>query len=112
MAQGNGTGTTLSFQSFDADILSVGFSGMTRPSVDRSHLGTTTAMTFAPGDLYDAGSININYALDLVNSATKIPTINGDSTTWTVTFPGGSTMTGSGFCTDAELGNFAINERV
>jgi len=60
-----GTGTTITFDSgFFAEILSVSASGMSRASIDVTHMGTTVAKEFTPGVLIDNGSIDIEIAFD------------------------------------------------
>ena len=116
MAQGTGGGVTIAFSTsgFAADILTLSHSGLSIPAVESSHLGTSTDATFMRGDLIDWGSLNIGYAVDTSNTATKIPPVSEDNTqTITITFPGTSkVITGTVIVTDADLFNFAINERI
>ncbi|NBQ49116.1 MAG: hypothetical protein EBY40_00200 [Marivivens sp.] len=100
----NGTGTTITFgtSGFTASVTSITpVSGAERPSIDTTHLGTTTARTSIPGDLIDWGTCEIAFQFDPDNR----PPIDQAAETITVTFPlssGGSTaanLAGSGYMT-------------
>jgi hypothetical protein len=57
---GNGTTLVLASTSLSAEKLNV--SGSSNFAVDKipsTHLGTTTAKTYVPGDLYDGGEFNM-----------------------------------------------------
>lgn len=58
--------TTIAFatSSFTAPMILIGSSEMTRPSLDKSHLGTTNYRSFKPGDLVDAGEFDIEFFYD------------------------------------------------
>ncbi len=104
MAIGTGTGTTVTFgtSGFTGNIMNVSQDGISRPSVDTSHMGTTTARTFTPGDLYDGGEITLSVQWDPA-AATK-PPISAAAETITIAFKGGAnTAQFSGFVT--EYGN-------
>lgn len=109
MAIDIGTGTTVTFgtSSFSANITNVGWSGIERPAIDTTHLGTTTARTFMPGDLFDPGELS----LDIQFNPDNYPPITGAAETITVRFPipaglsNGATWVASGFMTSFELGN-------
>jgi hypothetical protein len=107
-----GTGATLTATTWATGglaILSIEVSDISRESVEIAHLGTTTAKAFMPGDLYDAGSIEMELLFDTdnVDSIAK-PRLNAQAQTFTITFPKTATMaggttgalaSGSGFCT-------------
>lgn len=80
-----GTGATINFGSsgFSAHITHIDHSGISRAVVETSHLGTTTARTFIPGDLYDGGTV----ALDLNFDPNDQPPITSTAETVTITFP-------------------------
>jgi hypothetical protein len=108
MAVDVGTGTTLTggTSGWTSPILSIEVSDISRESVETSHLGTTTAKTFMPGDLYDPGSIELEILFDTDNvSSVGLPPISAAAETWTITFPipsglaTGATAAGSGFLT-------------
>jgi hypothetical protein len=95
-----GSGTTLTFQSgFCAKVLELDVSGIKRASVETTTLETTTAKAFMPSDLYDPGDISLT--MQFKTDAT--PPINTDASAWTITWPDGETMLGSGFLTDYDI---------
>ena len=61
-----GTGTTIVFQTsgFNAFILGVDGPDQSRESIDTTHLGTTSAKTYRPGDLIDNGELSLDLAFD------------------------------------------------
>jgi hypothetical protein len=61
-----GTGTSIVFvtSGFDAEFLSVDWSGIARGVVDSSHLLTVNWRTFIPTDLVDPGEIQVEMAFD------------------------------------------------
>ena len=93
-----GTGVTIAFgtSAFVANVMSISHGGIQRPSVDTTHLGTTTARTFMPGDLYDGGEITLNIQWD--PAAAVKPPIGGAVETITIDF-GTPTVSFSGFAT-------------
>lgn len=92
-----GTGTSIAFAtSFLANLTNVNWSGISRPAVDTTHMGTTPARTFMPGDLYDPGSLSVEMQFDTDAS----PPITGAAETVTVTFPDAETWSASGFLTE------------
>jgi len=105
-----GTGTTVAFgtsgTSMAYRIESVNLDGITREAIRTSHMGTTTAHTFMPGDLADFGELKLSVHYD---SALGLPPINSAAETITITLPAGGTSThtivGSGFLT-----GLAIND--
>jgi len=57
------TGITITFDSgFFAEILSINTSGMSRSSIDVTHMGTTGAREFMPTTLVDNGALDIEFA--------------------------------------------------
>jgi hypothetical protein len=109
-----GTGTTITFgtSGFTASIMSVRWSGISRPSVPTSHMGTAAAgankfgnATFLPGEIIDPGEMTLELQF---NPQTNIP-IAAVPETITVTWPlvtGDSTpanWSGSGFVTVFEI---------
>lgn len=99
-----GTGLTITFgtSSWSANFTVSNWSGLSRESVETTHLGTTTAKTFTPADLYDAGELQIDFQFDVDD----FPPIDQVAETITVTYPlssGGSTAgtwVASGFMTN------------
>ena len=103
-----GTGLSLTFgtSGFTANLLSVNGQDISRPAIQTTHLGTTTAHTFIPGDLYDPGGVEIEFQFD----PDDYPPIDQPAETITVTYPlssGGTTAANwaaSGFMTDFSWG--------
>lgn len=82
-----GTGTTITFNtSAIAEILDVTPPGMSRESIQSSHMGTTTAHTFLPSKLYDGGELQLDLAFD---PKYAIP-FNGVVAACVITFPDSS----------------------
>lgn len=97
------TGITITFAAgFAAEILDVSLGGTSRKSIDTSHMGTTTAMTFTPGDLADRGEMTIELAFI---PKTK-PPINAAAGDTVITFAdsSASVWTFTGFMTGFEFG--------
>ena len=98
-----GTGITIAFATsgWTGELLNVDGPGMTRASVDTSHMGTTNSMTFMPGDLVDRGEIGLEFAFDPDDD----PPVDGAAETVTITWPipaglsNGATWVGSAFWT-------------
>lgn len=96
-----GTGTTITGSGQTANVLSISWSGISRPSVDTTHLGTTTARTFMPGDLYDPGELTVEF--ELKANQTWGTTLSAAATTITITFPDALDWSASGFLTGLEM---------
>jgi len=99
-----GTGATITFgtSSWSANILSIDWSGLSRDSIETTHLGTTAAKTFIPEDLYDSGEVSLDFQFDVDD----FPPIDQAAETITITAPlssSGSTAgkwAATGFMTD------------
>ena len=85
MPVNNGTAGTITFgtSGFTASITNINWDGIERASLPTSHLGTTTAHTFIPGDLYDPGEISLDIQFD----PDDFPPISAVAETITVTYP-------------------------
>ena len=112
MAADIGTGAALTFASgLFANILSMNWNGVSRPSIKTSHLGTTSADTFIPGDRYDPGglALELQFQPDSLGPTALITQLNAGTTAITVTFPipagrsAGATLVGTGFLTDIDV---------
>ena len=100
-----GTGTTVVFgtSAFAAELMSVGVSGISRETVDSSHMGTTDYRTYIVGKLADPGEMSMEINFDPADE----PPWNDDAETVTITFPdnpggAGSTWAASMAVTDFE----------
>lgn len=105
-----GTGAVFTFvtTALSLDLTSIEWGGISREPIDVTHLGSTPAKEFIPGDLYDAGEITIEGLLD-PNDGDAVP-ISGAAETMRITFPipaggvGGAVWEASGFITEYEVG--------
>lgn len=103
---GTGASVTFGTSGFTANITNISWSGIERASIQTTHLGTTTAHTFTPGDLFNPGELSLEIQFD----PDDYPPIDAAAETVTVTFPlstGGSsaaTWAATGFSTGFELG--------
>ena len=105
-----GTGTSITFDTgFFAEILSVNWSGISRAVIDTTHMGTTTAMTYTPGDLIDPGELQVEIAF----APGTAPPWDSVAETVTVTWPdaGAATWAASGFMSGFEATG-TIEERM
>jgi len=78
-----GTGTTIAFDSgFFAEVTDIRPFSAERPSIDMTHMGSTPAREFDPGDLVDwgEGTIEMHYFPDTA------PPIDDAKETMTITF--------------------------
>lgn len=99
-----GTGTTITFASgFFAEVLSIAGPSGSRVSLQTSHMGTTTAHTFVPGDLVDWGEMTV----EMHYVAGEDPPIDDVVESVTITFPdsASSTLSFDGFMTGFEITN-------
>jgi len=96
-----GTGASIGNGSWSAVVTAISWDGIERTSIGTSHLGTATAMTYIPGDLYDAGEISIEGFHD----AAAAPPIGAAEATWTLTFSDAKTLAASGFMTSYSINN-------
>ena len=100
-----GTGTTIAFGTtgFTALVRSINGADLSRPAINTSHLGTTNAHTYIPGDLYDPGGVEFEVLFDPENLfddkiySTALEEI-------VITFPDASTLTADGY-----VSNFAFS---
>jgi len=96
-----GTGTTVSIGGVAiAEILDVTPPGMSRESIQSSHMGSTIAHDFIPSKLYDGGEVTLEIAFD-PNWAVPI---SAAAQSVVITFPdsGSSTWTFDAFVTGYE----------
>lgn len=96
-----GTGTAITFDSgFFAEIISVNWTGISRPVIETSHMGTTNAMTFTPGNLYDPGELSVEMAF----APGTAPPYDSAAETCTVTYPdtGAATWAAEAFMSEFE----------
>lgn len=90
---GNGTTIVFGTSAFSANLLSVNPWGYERGSIPTSHMGTTDAMTFCPGSLYDGGSVEITFEYD----GTQSPPVSEAAEAITIDVAGGGVGKKVGF---------------
>lgn len=93
-----GTGTLVTYGGFTMELLNVAHNGISRGSVQTSHMGTTVSHTYMPTDLYDPGQI----VLEVHFKTTEAPPITAPASTLTVTFPDSETWLAPAFLQDFE----------
>lgn len=101
-----GTGSTITFgtSGYSAELLNIAWSDFSRESVGTAHMGSTPSQSFMPGDLYDGGTLTLEFHFK-TNEAVPI---TGAAETMTVTFPivtaaDAATWACSGFVTGFEF---------
>jgi hypothetical protein len=107
---GNGTTVTFGTSSFTANITGVSWGGISRESINTSHLGTTTDHTFIPGDLVDNGEVSLTIQYDGTVSPPIIT--NGAAETVTIDWGGvgvNNTWAASMFQTSFEIGEATVD---
>ena len=94
-----GTGATAAFgtSSIVSEITNISWSGVTRDTVESSHLGTVGAKTVIGGDLYDPGALTFQGHIDQ-NSTGNPPITQAMETSpgITLTFPNAKIWTANG----------------
>ena len=102
-AVGTGTTIVLGGITLTVDRMSIGASGISRESIETTHLGTSAARTFIPSDLYDPGSLEVAFQLDSTTPLTTMAVetiLTTASNTFTVTMNEGGQWDGNAFVTD------------
>ena len=110
-----GQGATISFEDtgFVSNIDNIDTSGLSRESIDTSHLGTEIARTFQPTDLHDAGEIGLELHFD----PDEFPPIDQPAEVITITWPtpplgaAGATWVFVGFMTNFDA-SAAVGEKM
>ena len=112
-----GTGASLTFAGVQdgvtVGLTSISMSGMSRESIETTHLGISGGRTFLEGDLYDPGSIECEFILDDA-PLTSVADVNVllllGAAGFTVTMDTGQgKWTGTAFATDLSW-NFPLEE--
>jgi hypothetical protein len=96
-----GTGATIAFGSsaYEANLMSLEVSEISRAQVKTSHMGTsggaqtTGYHTYIPGRLVEPPKMTVEFELN----TNALAPITADLETITITFPDASTFSGSGF---------------
>lgn len=104
------TGATVTFgtSAFSASITDFAWSGVSRPSIDASHLGST-AGTFLPGGVLDPGELTLEIHSE---GGASLPPTAGAAETITLEFADGSSLAASGFVTNWDPASGSVDELV
>lgn len=96
-----GYGTTLSFESgFFANITEISVS-LTRDDIEFTHmLSPSNAREFEPNCVYDPGTIELTM---IYCPSAVAPPINSASSAFVITWPNGSTISGTGYLNAYEI---------
>lgn len=90
MATDLGTGGSVAFTGdgglTNVELTAISWSGINRAMVDVSHLGTTNARVFKPGDLYDAGELSLDCHFEM----DYLPAMNTTGVMTVTIFEGGT----------------------
>ncbi len=98
-----GTGSILTLGSgivFTVNRLSFSMDGLSLESIETTHMGTALAKTFIPSDLYDPGTLTVEFQVDSATPATTMDVetlMDGGTDTWNIAFSGGGDFGGNGF---------------
>jgi len=111
MARDIADGATVSFGSVfsSLNLASISHSGVSRNTVDASHLGTSGGKEFLASSMYDPGEISCEVHFDPSLKSTIMSALTNDSTAQalTITYPNGGTSTTAwsayGFLTGFEV---------
>jgi len=61
MSSVDGSGSTLTFSGFTAELTGINFSGMERAVLESTNLSTTDAKEYIAAKLYDAGEVSVEF---------------------------------------------------
>ena len=115
---GRGATLTLGTSTWETNtaITGITFAGMTRNTLETTHLGTNTARTYIIEDLYDAGELTVEFLHQDITAPPVITATNTTADTITVTYPlstgatNAATVAASGYCTEFVPGALAVGE--
>lgn len=104
------TGATVTFgtSAFTANITDFAWSGVSRPSVNADHLGST-AGTFLPGGVVDPGELTLEIHSE---GGDNLPPTDAAAETITLEFADGSSLAASGFITNWDPASGSTDELV
>jgi len=97
--EGQGASITFGTSGTTIQALTIQGAGVARADIPTFDLGTTSAKTYQPGDLYDPGTINVSFAYDPDTQ----PPFSSTNETITITYPvpsgktNGATAASSGY---------------
>ncbi len=74
--------------------------GLSLESIETTHMGTAFAKTFIPSDLYDPGTLTVEFQVDSTTPMTTMDVetlMDGGTDTWNIAFDEGGDFGGNGF---------------
>ena len=98
-----GTGTVLTLGSnllFTVNRLSYAMDGLSLESIETTHMASTLAKSFIASDLYDPGTLTVEFQLDSETPLSTMDTValmDGTVDTWLLTMQDTGNFSGNGF---------------
>ena len=98
-----GTGTILTLGGnivFTVDRLSFAMDGLSLESIETTHMASTLAKSFIASDLYDPGTLTVEFQLDSETPLSTMDTValmDGTVDTWLLTMQDTGNFSGNGF---------------
>ena len=80
--------------------MSLAMDGLSLESIETTHMLTSNARTFIASDLYDPGTLTIEFQLDSASPATTMDfetLMDGGADTWNIAMASGGEFAGIGF---------------
>ena len=113
----DGSGSTITFSGFTAEVTGINFSGMERAVLESTHLGTTDAKEYIAAKLYDAGEVSVEFNVnnDQTGALTSYPALGAASAiSFTFVDDAGVTITfaGTAICTSMDPMSSSVGENV
>jgi len=103
-----GASITLGTTGATFDATNIQSQGIAWTSLDSTHLGTTNARTFVRGDLYDPGTITLNFFTDPQQLDTLLACASSETITITYPDTGAATEASSGFIQQIDPSNSEV----
>ena len=110
-----GTGTILTLGSgivFTVFRLSYAMDGLSLESIETTHMASTLAKSFIASDLYDPGTLTVEFQLDAETPLTTMDTVaamDGTVDTWLITMQATGNFSGNGFIKEVSW-NYPLEE--
>ena len=109
-----GTGATITFgtTAVSLEATSIQSAGISWAAVETTYLGTTNAKTFVRGDLYDPGTITVNFNTDPDTLDSLIGCAASEIVTITYTDTPAATEAATGFITNIDPSTHEVDSVV
>ena len=110
-----GTGTVLTLGNgivFTVLRMSYAMDGLSLESIETTHMASTLAKSFIPSDLYDPGTLTVEFQLDSNTPATTMDVetlMDGGTDTWDLLMNEGARFSGNGFVKEVSW-NYPLEE--